>query len=108
MGKQHAPVCIALLLASMVPAMASKFLPPGVGSAIARDVLKSGEVVINVHPPTETLDDVRRAVDEIEKLEAAKRLDADEDFAAEKQLMVNRETQTIDELVTEAFKEFHD
>jgi hypothetical protein len=79
----------------------------GIRAAIAGEVIRAQDFVVNVHPPVETLGELRHAVDAIARLEDVRRASADEAFAGEKQYMVNTERNQFVDLVVKSLARLH-
>merc|ERR1712014_184388 len=76
---------------------------PGWKAALRSDVADNSEFEISLKPPVESVRTTQESLDAIMKAENTKLLDADEDFARQKQRMLKAETEAVRNLVVAAF-----
>ena len=75
-------------------------------TAELRGNVKDMQYTLNLHPPTEDPSSVQSSLDVLMSAENAKRRRADDEFALEKQAMLDAEKRKIQDIIRSAFTRF--
>lgn len=96
-------LCFTLTLALLAHVQPVQCFLPGVTSALYGDVPGHSEFELNLSPPEESAQAVEQSLGSISNLESVKNTGSLEDFARERQRMLNAEKAAIHDMVAEAF-----
>merc|ERR1712050_491081 len=102
MGMWSLRVCVFVVVSMLV--VEALQLPPGVRTALYGDVVRHSDFVLNIRPPEERPERVKLDLDDVMAFEVAKQKIDMNQFAVDKQHMVNAETSAMSSLVASALE----
>merc|ERR1712129_427467 len=76
--------------------------PPGVRAGLYGDLVEKSDFDVVLHPPEESLEDVKASLDAVMQEEDQKRAVEEDAFRTEKQTMLNAEKKTLRKIVQKA------
>lgn len=79
-------------------------VPPGIVSALHGAAVGSGDFELNLQPPHQTSQDIQESLDSLMQIENSKEVASNEDFAREKQAIINAAKASIRGIVSSALE----
>ena len=89
-------------LVCVLPILVGASVPPGVKAGVFGGAMDESDYVVNLKPPSESTQEVLDSLSALASAEEAKRVVADEAFAAEKERLIEAERIQIKALVDSA------